>query len=250
MKTKAFAIAVLAVLATASQAAFTYETGFETAEGFTVGAIDGQNGYSTFLAAQFAPEISAENAASGSQHLRLGNGGATVGTSNGAFSPVFATGTNDVYTLSLDIAINDELGADYTVVAQDTVAGLLNFRVRFDFEGNIFVVDDLGSGGVFVDTGVAWNPGAYNNLTVVQDIANDSINYSYNGSTFYTSSNWNNNTGLNQFVLFSDSFQVPGGFGDIDNVSLVGAEAVPEPATMMMLGLGAAAIAARKRRNK
>ncbi len=248
MKIKALAFASLVVAAVSSQAAFTYSTGFESSEGFTVGAIDGQNGYTTFTAAAAVPVISTANAASGSQHLRLPQGGSTTGTLSGAFSSVFTPGANDVYTLSLDIAISGDLGANYSVVAQDTVASLLNFRVEFDWQGNIFVVDDLGLGAEYVDTGVSWTVGGYNNLTVVQDIANNTISYSYNGSSIYSGANWNGNTSLNQIVMFSDSWQNPGEFGDIDNVSLVGTDAVPEPATMMILGLAATAVAARKRR--
>lgn len=246
MKIKnALFVASVAAIAASSHAAFSYSTGFESSEGWNLGLANGQNGYTVFTAAPNGPIISNVNPNGGSQHLRLGpDTSASVGTLNGVFSPEFATGSNDIYTLSLDIAIGATGGADYDIAGQDTAAGLINFRVKFSWLGNILVQSTSG----FVDTGALWNEGGYNNLTVVQNIANNSITYSYGGSQIYTDTNWNSNTGLNQIVMFSDNFHI-GEFGDIDNVVLTG-EAVPEPMTMGVLAAGLAAAAAARRKRK
>ena len=66
----------------------------------------------------------------------------------------------------MDISITNTGGADYDVVPQAPSQGFLSARVKFNFGGNIFILDDPGPGLQFVDTGVAWTVGQYVNLTI------------------------------------------------------------------------------------
>ncbi len=243
---QALLVASVAALAASSQAVFNYSTGFESSEGFSVGNIDGQNGYTVFTAAANGPVIASNNPNGGNQHLQLGyDPGAPLGTSNGVFSEEFDTTGADIYTLSFDLAIGDTGGADYFFVGQDTVAGFLSFYVNFSYLGNIQVVD----GGTWTDTGVAWNIGDYTNLTIIQDFAAGTSTYLYGGNEIYSSAIWNTGAlGVNQFVLFSDNFHL-NEVADIDNLTFTG-EAVPEPMTMGVLGAGLAAAALARRKRK
>lgn len=245
LKQALFVTAAVAIAAV-SNAAYNYSTGFEASEGFTLGNINGQNGYTVFTAAPNGPVISNLNPNGGSQHLRLGpDTAAPVGTLNGAFSDLFDTTGADIYTLSLDIAIGDTGGADYDVVGQDTVAGFLSYRVKFSWLGDILVQDASG----FVDTGFDYTIGDYTNLTVITDYAANTISYNYGGTEIFTSNaDWSGALSVNQFVLLSDNFQA-GEFGDIDNLTFTG-EAVPEPMTMGVLAAGLAAAAAARRKRK
>lgn len=251
---KVLSLAAILTVAASSQAAFSFTTGFESGEGYTVGSITGQNGWTTFTNASvpthaLSPAVSNANAAGGSQHLRLTDNTASAnGSNNGAFSPVFTPGVNDVYTVSVDTYFNSVQGADYYVTAQDTTAGFVNFRVNFDWQGNIWILDNPGTGLAYQDTGVAWANNAYKNLTIVHDITGNSLKYFYDGAEIYSSASFTAVTQINQVVIYGDNWENAGEYADFDNLSVTGTEAVPEPATMAVLA--AAGLAAARRRRK
>lgn len=243
-------LAAFAAFALSSAQAFSYATGFETADGFSLGAINGQNGYTTFTAAQDAPVISDANPFTGNQHLRLPDDpNVADGTLNGAFSQDFSSMTtgDTFFDLGLDMSITSAGGADYDIVGQTPGQTNLSFRMKFGFEGNILILDDVGNGAEFVDTGVSWTNGAYKHVEIQVDTTTDRVDYFYDGANIYNGMNFSSGFGTNQFVIFSDSFQNPDEFGDVDNVTL-DTQSVPEPATMVLLGLGLAGFAARRKK--
>jgi len=193
--------------------------GFEAGEGFAPGFIGGQAGWTAFAASVAEGHIDTANPHAGSQHLRISNDPAVAaGTLLGAFSPLVADPIVDASSVSVYVAIGDVGGADYDVVPQSPTQGLLTARVKFDFEGNIQVLDDVGAGLVFVDTGADWVPITYNLLEIYVDPVGNTIDYWYGGSLIYSSVvGVVAATIIEQVVLLSDNFNA-GESGDFDDL--------------------------------
>ncbi|TVQ63917.1 MAG: PEP-CTERM sorting domain-containing protein [Phycisphaerales bacterium] len=222
--------------------------GFESAEGYSVGPVAGQQGWAEFTARPGASRVSNANPASGNQHLRIVEL-QTGAAFNGAFSPDLGAQPAGRYITSVDIALNDDGGADYQVLGQAPSQGFLSFRVNFAFTGSIQILDDVGAGLVFVNTGATWDPSlSYTNLTVDLDFDNDTIDYFYGGNLIYSSvAGVFAGSAVEQVILLSDGFQsfseTPSPTGDFDNLSIV----IPAPGAFALLGLGGL-VAVRRRR--
>lgn len=197
---------------------------------FVLGNIDTQAGWSVF-SGNVNQLISSVNPNGGTQHYR--NGPEGTGGNVGAFSPDTGPSSIQPQTLSIDVAIGADGGADYDVVPQAPSQGFLTARVKFSFLGDIQVLDDLGAGLAFVDTGADWIPGSYRNLTVAMDPGANTLDYSYDGSLIYSSvAGVYAGTAMEQVVLLSDDFHA-GEFGDFDNMSIT---VIPEPSSLLLLG--------------
>ncbi|MFQ5423376.1 MAG: PEP-CTERM sorting domain-containing protein [Phycisphaerae bacterium] len=218
-------------------------TGFEPSEGFLVGPVGGQMGWTTFNASTTEGHVDALNPMGGSQHLRIDHDPASPnGTSIGAFSPNLGALPVGPSSLTVDVAISAAGGADYDIVVQAPSQGFLSARVKFSWQGHILVLDNPGTGLSFVDTGVTWNVGTYTNLTINIDPVANTIDYSYGGTPIYSGvAGVFAGTTMEQVVLFSDNWNLTD-VGDFDNVSMV-----PEPATLAMLGLGGLCLVRRRR---
>jgi hypothetical protein len=216
-------------------------TGFEAPD-FGPGSIDGQNGWnvSSFTDGTDAAiaTVSEVNPADGLQHLRLEDQPLIAnGEITGAFSPTLSSPGS---FLSVDVNISNFGGSDYRIQPQTPSAQVLTAVYQIRFNGDIRVVDTDGLGGlVFVDTGVNFTPGVYQNYTMVFNPT--SIEYFLDGNLIYTG-DVITETFFEEIYINSDNFALTGETGDFDNVSTV----VPEPATAGLLGL--AGIAALRRR--
>jgi hypothetical protein len=214
--------------------------GFET---LVPGAINGQAGYTVFAANAAAPVVSTANPAGGAQHLRVSKGLGTNSSLNGAFTPDYGDFTNKSNAVSFDFFGSHLGGADAHMIAQAPSQSFLSWRMNFNFQGNIFVLDNIGAGLAFIDTGADWTPGAYHNVRVEMNSAANSIQYFYNNTLIYTSvAGIFAGTAVEQVILGSDNFYNQGEFIDYDNLNIV-----PAPATGALLAFGLLAAGRRRR---
>jgi hypothetical protein len=234
-----------------------YSTGFETAEGFTVGPVAGQNGWTASVNAnQTAFSVSTANPFSGSQHLRVGFDDAVpMGNTRVILGPNLGSIGEGQTVTSVMVNISSDQGSNYEVIGQAPSQELVAWRVVFNWNGGIsgtpgeiFILDDPdgdGPGGLaFVDTGVVWNAGVYTELRVETDSLANTINYYYGGNLIYSSvAGMFAATSVEQFVILTDNYQNPGEVADFDNIVI----AVPAPGSLALLGLGLA-VGARRRR--
>ena len=194
-------------------------TGFESAEGFAAGPIFGQVGWGAF---QATPEghIDTVNPAAGSQHLRISKDPSlATGTNTGAFSPDLGPLATGPSTTSVDIAISAIGGANYIVLGQSPSEAFLTWEVLFEFNGRIWVFDDIGAGAELINTGDDWTVGPYQNLTVCDDPIAGTTDYYYNGALIYSNVAHLGGTRVEQVILFSDNWQTADN-GDFDNLSI------------------------------
>jgi MYXO-CTERM domain-containing protein len=218
-----------------------YSTGFEAPE-FAIGGVHLQSGWQ----ANANVVVSDANPAAGAQHMRI-----PLDTTVAAGSLRLALGPNagalpvGPSSVSVDFNISATGGANYGVQGQAPSQAFLTWRVEFDWEfGDILVLDDVGAGLQFVDTGADWTPGVYSTLRVDADPTADTIQYYLNDTLFYSGvAGIFAGTTVEQMVFRSDNFQNPGEVGDFDNLVVT-----PAPGALALLGLGGLA-AARRRRN-
>lgn len=192
-------------------------TGFEPDEGFVPGWVDGQKGWSTFVSSAAEAHIDTANPEAGDQHLRIAKDPALpVGYLVGAFSPDLGPLPAVVSTVSMDINISELGGADYYIIPQSPSQGFKSAWVDFVWTDDIILVDDLGSGPEWVDTGVDWTPDVYLEFRIELDPFAGTIEYYYAGNLIYTGSVWAG-TNIEQLVVYSDNYH-DGDVGDYDNV--------------------------------
>jgi hypothetical protein len=209
---------------------FPYRTSFEPSQGFNAGALNGQQGWTTFTATPNQPAVATANARTGAQHLRLVDTPAVPdATLSGGFSPDLGVANGQRSATSVWLSINNVTpgptgGADYDVVGQETTAGgEISFRVKFQFSGDVVIADDVNHDGTleFVDSGANWSPNTYNNLRVFHNPASDQIAYFLNRTLIYQSADGVfGGDDVSQVVLTSDNFFVAGESGDYDDLAV------------------------------
>ena len=241
-------------------------TGFESP--FAPGTINGQQGWtvSTISSVPVTGEsISTTTPIAGAQSLKtIKSTAASAGTTVGAFSPVAAQTAPDASLTSFSMRVDGVTpgsagGADYYVSGQTPAQAFVSWRVNFNYLGPIRVLDYPGVGQTgtlsYVNTGVNWTPGTQYDISVAfvpsptalpgATTATGSIVYSINGVPVYTADSLVAGTTVDQYVVTNDSFQVSGESMTFDNLNVA---PVPEPTSLALIGLGAAAVLRRRSR--
>jgi hypothetical protein len=218
-------------------------TGFEQPQ-FVPGVFEPQAGWAASGVNQPWATISTANPHTGAQHLRTEFHSAVApGTSRVTQSPNQPLPANTPDTSAMWFYISAQGGADYDLVGQALTQGFLTWRVKMNFQGGIFVLDDAGEGPAFQPTGVNYVAGQWNQLCVEMDPIADVQRYYINGTLIYTGQVYAG-TSVEQLVTVHDNFQNPGEFADFDDYSGIH---VPTPGSVALLGL-CGLVAARRRR--
>lgn len=201
--------------------------GFEPGEGYVVGALGGQNGWTS--AANVGGSVSAALPDTGLQHARFVDGLAVDGTLVTATSASAGAQAVAASSMSMRINISNDGGADYFILGREL--GLNSVNIRFvyaDFDGDTFGPDiavvDLAPGAVFVATGTQWVPGVYKTVRADVIPAADQIDYYYDGVLIYRGRIWDQagtatvRDTIDAVGIRHDSFQLANETCDVDNI--------------------------------
>lgn len=208
-------------------AAYFFGTGFENSSGFVVGPIEPQNGWTASGVNLPFASISTANPYSGTQHLRLiRNTAAGQGVNQLVLSPTNPSPANTASTVYMKLNISNDGGADYHVIGQAPSQAFLSWRIVFSWSGDaagdpghIYILDDIGAGLEFVNTGVLWTENAYKELRVDFNPVGAQIDYYYDGVLIY-SGGLVAGTAVEQVGALHDNFQLGGETCDIDAISV------------------------------
>lgn len=209
----------------ASDEKILFQTGFEAAEGYSLGSIFGQQGWTGGVGSNVEPVVSNANPSSGTQHLLFGEEPENEELFLEAYTPAFGAQADGRYTVSVDVAI-DDLGGDYRVVVLGA-GGEIVAAVNFSGGGSLEIYDDPDEDGFYdftdIDREWDWIGNAYHTLTVDIDAAANRIDYFYDASNVY-STELVGPGGVEQVLLQGESFTF-GTTGAFDNLQVVRTEA-------------------------
>jgi hypothetical protein len=213
-----------------------FGTGFE-APGYAVGSLEPQNGWTSSGVNSPWQTVSVLNPNSGTQHVRIVRDGAVgAGSQRIIFSPTWLAAANTPSQTKVMLFISNDGGSDYDLIGQAPSQGFLTYRMKFSFAdgagsgpGSILILDDIGAGLEFVDTGVLWNQGVYTEAKIQFDPAAGEIRYFYGGVHIYTGIIIAA-TAVEQFLVFNDNFQLAGEHAGIDGLSIIDTPSDPVPA--------------------
>ena len=213
MKKITLLLLVFVVFLTAKTTAQDLSLSFESSEGFTLGEIDGQNGWVANPNYSQLVNIVDTKSTDGSNSLYLENdptGPIPDGGITGAISPTIDF-DDVVFTVDLFVESGQD-PSEFDVILQSVASDALTSRVAF-FDGDILVVDAV-PGLQFVNIGT-YTPDVWFELKIVHDFINATIEYSIDDNIIYTG-NVVNGTNIDQMLFFS-SFNQTGIY--VDNVN-------------------------------
>lgn len=202
-------ITLLAALLVAFYSNAQIETSFETGEGFTVGALNGQNGWANTTGADANFSITTDQATDGTQSLQLIP---TNGQSNLVALGPTITSSADVVVFTVDAFIEAAPtggeNSDVQVITQSPSQELVTARVNFDFQGNVSVLDDDGTGTetlAFIPAGT-FVRNAFFEFKIEHRFADNEILYYIDDSLIYTGEAFGA-TNVESAVFLFDNFE-------------------------------------------
>ena len=237
---------VIAFLSCApAMGATVYTTGFEQGEGYTLGDLNGQQGW---VADSYPGDCVVQNVtySAGSAAMQVLADGTydpqNPGLRLGAFH-TFAdpTGANPVVTFLQDVRITATNEADYLLSPGfwDSNTGSISFRsyVLFDYLGNIFVNG--------TDSNYDWTANTWQTVKVVMDFSTGKADVFYGTTQIATDANFTSTGPLNAIVYATDDYYYSGSSMFVDEVNIT---ATPEPLSLGLVALGGLGLLRRRRK--
>jgi len=218
-----------------------YQCGFEAGEAgdvgqyYQTGPLDGQDGW----VADEDAVVQDALACAGTQALLM--------TANGPMVPdgmLVAEQTFDnplprhLVTVSQDVNISHDWQATWVIALM--AGGDVQHTVAFDWLGGIFVD--------YVDTGHTWTAGACVPLVMAIDFQTGIADVSYDGTLISSAAiSGTSSLGTDRIVILTDNYSDGTDSTMVYDDLLI--QAIPEPATMVLLGLGLLGIVVRRTRS-
>lgn len=237
MKRTLIAALALAIVPS-SFAQMVFQTSFEVGEGYNVGNLSGQQGWTGGAGAT----VSTENARTGSQSVRVG----TTGWWWNEFNYDTAGGPPLVHigwSMFVPTVSDGRLfGIDIYTPAVVRLAA-----VRVINTGEVQFVHFPGNVSTLVNTGFFVTRGQWNDYQIQMDWNTFQFTASVNGTPVGVTGDFRNDAGT---VIGDADIQSALGTSDVAYFDDYYVEAVPEPASLAALGLGALALLRRRRAAK
>lgn len=246
---KTLLAAALAVFAVGAQAQV-YSTSFESPT-FSVGNLEGQDGWSTTNTTQPTWTVSADRAKTGTQSVKWSDAGVTTGTSSFAWRDVSSFATNPVPALNASFSV---------FIEQNSAASRrFGFDVFYNTSDRSRLVIDKNT-GVFANTAIGSttlsqlgtlstaSAGRWVDISVSINFVTKAVSATVDGINIALPSLGASTTEATDIDLFrglNSPLSGETGLAYFDDVTY---QAVPEPTTMALLALGA--VVANRRRNK
>lgn len=187
-----------------SYVGFSQATSFEAVEGFALGPINLQNGWTVYTDIPNGPQISNMDATDGSLSLQIIYDSSTSGgTLNGAFSPVFTGSGSGNFTVDINAGATGLSSVFVATIKEST--GAYTSLVHFNFDDKIRVLDDSPSGPIYVDTGASVPRSGWFELKIENKSSENEILYYIDNNPIYSGSYFMGDR-VDRFVLFTDNF--------------------------------------------
>ncbi len=194
---------------------------FESSEGFTLGDINGQNGWTVtgdgnggFIANQ---EVSDEMYSDGMYSFKIAYDdafGAQSSTIMGGFYTFDAAVPHE--SITFDVYIDDVEGSDYNFSTANVEAEYFVSSVHFVYDGTVGIRDETGA--LVLATGASWTSGTWHSVKI--EVVDGDIVYSIDDTVIYQATASANQLGDIDHIRFNHDNYGDEGFAYIDNIKI------------------------------
>ena len=228
-------IAVVVVMAVAPAAAWgvtIYATDFEQSEGYSLGGLNGQQGWT----GDVDTTVQSGDKSSGDWAVQMAADGSYTSQFNDMAKRTFTdpSGTYALVTIAQDVKVTATDEAEYLVATMD--GATRTNSVVFSFGGGILVNGSY--------TGYNWLVGSWRTLTMTLDFDAETMDVDYSGTLIADDVSFEASGGLTELLLATDDYVGSGSSMYYDKLSIT---AIPEPLSLSVLAAGLVGLWLRRR---